>query len=185
MPETPFIVRRLDTLLKDEGGDVFFERIKNSFMSKNPDVEHFLKNSAVHSMKLHQSSTYLVLTSDLTLSGYFTLALKVVRIDAGLLSKTESNKLQRFSLPDKLNNSFIVPAILIWEDRVTTWSGIPDKLVFRIDIYDSTEQLISSATLEGRSPVMVWGGNDPIELAEEPLKKYFANLFLYKYGKKV
>lgn len=113
MPEAPFIVRRLDTLLKDEGGDVFFERIKNSFMSKNPDVEHFLKNSAVQSMKLHQSSTYLVLTSDLTLSGYFTLALKVVRIDAGLLSKTESNKLQRFSLPDKLNNSFIVPAILI------------------------------------------------------------------------
>lgn len=113
MPESPFIVRRLDLLLKDEGGDVVFEALKSTFSSKNPDVEHFLKQSAVQSMRLHQSSTYLVMSRDFTLLGYFTLALKVVRIDAGLLSKTESNKLQRFSLPDKENNSFIVPAILI------------------------------------------------------------------------
>ena len=113
MPESQFIVRRLDLLLKDEGGDIVFEALKDKFSSKNQDVEHFLKQSAVQSMRLHQSSTYLVMSRDFTLFGYFTLALKVVRIDAGLLSKTESNKLQRFSLPDKTNNSFIVPAILI------------------------------------------------------------------------
>lgn len=64
-------------------------------------------------MRLHQSSTYLVMSTDFALVGYFTLALKVLRVDASLLSKTESSKLQRFSLPDKVNNSFIVPAILI------------------------------------------------------------------------
>ena len=64
-------------------------------------------------MKLHQSSTYLVMSKDFVLLGYFTLALKVVRIDETLLSRKESSKLQRFSLPDKNNNSFIVPAILI------------------------------------------------------------------------
>lgn len=64
-------------------------------------------------MRLHQSSTYLVMSTDFALVGYFTLALKVLRVEASLLSKTESSKLQRFSLPDKVNNSFIVPAILI------------------------------------------------------------------------
>ena len=113
MLENRFIVRRLDTLLKDEGGEAVFSALQGSFSSKNADVEHFLKNSAVQSMKLHQSSTYLVMSSDLALLGYFTLALKVVRIDASLLSKRESSKLERFSFPDKMNNSFIVPAILI------------------------------------------------------------------------
>ena len=112
-PQPPYIVSRLDALLKDKDGDTVFEALKDSFSSKNADVEHFLKNSAVQSMKLHQSSTYLVMSKDFVLLGYFTLALKVVRIDANLLSKTEAGKLKRFSLPDKANNSFIVPAILI------------------------------------------------------------------------
>lgn len=113
MPDLPLIVRRLDALLKTDGGDVVFDALKNSFTSKNLDVEHFLKSSAVQSMHLHQSSTYLVMTRDFILLGYFTLALKVIRIDATLLSNRESLKLQRFSMPDKANNSFIVPAILI------------------------------------------------------------------------
>lgn len=113
MPGPQHIVRRLDSLLSDECGEEIFSALKNSFSSKNPDVECFLKNSAVQSMKLHQSSTYLVMSTDFALVGYFTLALKVLRVDASLLSKTESSKLQRFSLPDKVNNSFIVPAILI------------------------------------------------------------------------
>ena len=113
MPGPQRIVRRLDALLKDERGEEIFCLLKKSFSSKNPDVEHFLKNSAVQSMKLHQSSTYLVMSPDFDLVGYFTLALKVLRVDASLLSNKESSKLQRFSLPDKVNNSFIVPAILI------------------------------------------------------------------------
>ena len=113
MLENRFIVRRLDTLLKDEGGEAVFSALQDSFSSKNAYVEHFLKNSAVQYMKLHQSSTYLVMSSDLALLGYFTLALKVVRIDASLLSKRESSKLERFSFPDKMNNSYIVPAIII------------------------------------------------------------------------
>ena len=113
MIDCKYIVRRLDTLLKDDDGDEVFSALQNSFSSKNADVEHFLKNSAVQSMKLHQSSTYLVMSSDFFLLGYFTLALKVVRIDASLLSNRETSKLQRFSLPDRMNNSFIVPAILI------------------------------------------------------------------------
>ena len=113
MPDCKYIVRRLDTLLKDDDGDEVFSALQDSFSSKNADVEHFLKNSAVQSMKLHQSSTYLVMSMDFVLLGYFTLALKVVRIDASLLSNRETSKLQRFSLLDKINNSFIVPAILI------------------------------------------------------------------------
>lgn len=113
MPDSLYIVRRLDMLLKDEGGESVFSALKESFASKNCDVELFLKNSAVQSMKLHQSSTYLVMSKDFVLLGYFTLALKVVRIDESLLSKKETIRLQRFSLPDKTKKSFIVPAILI------------------------------------------------------------------------
>lgn len=113
MPESPYIVRRLDSLFSDEGGEFLFSVLKDSFSSKNEDVEHFLKNSAVQSMRLHQSSTYLVMTKDFILAGYFTLALKVVRINAELLNNKESAKLKRFSMPDTNNNSFIVPAILL------------------------------------------------------------------------
>lgn len=113
MPSFQCIVCRLDMLLSDVDGDKIFSAITNSFSSKNADVEHFFKNSAIQSMKLHQSSTYLVMSKDFDLLGYFTLALKVVRIDKSLLSNKETVKLQRFSLPDANNNSFIMPAILI------------------------------------------------------------------------
>lgn len=113
MPGPQHIVQRLDVLLKDECGEDVFASLKESFSSKNPDVEHFLKNSAVQSMKLHQSATYLVMSTDFMLVGYFTLALKVLRVEASLLSNAESLKLRRLSLPDNVNNCFIVPAILI------------------------------------------------------------------------
>lgn len=137
MPGPQRIVRRLDALLKDERGEEIFCLLKNSFSSKNPDVEHFLKNSAVQSMKLHQSSTYLVMSPDFDLVGYFTLALKVLRVDASLLSNKESSKLQRFSLPDRVNNSFIVPAILIAQfskNRKSGFSTIDGKELMSITL---------------------------------------------------
>ena len=85
--------------------------------------------------------------SDFPLLGYFTLALKVVRLDAGLLSNKESSKLQKFSLPDKINNNFIVPAILIaqfsknFNDKYPTISG-KDLMSITLDFVRSVQSQV-------------------------------------------
>ena len=42
---------------------------------------------------------------------------------------------------------FIIPAILHWEDRATSWSGIPDKVEVEIEIFNSKKELLKSAIL--------------------------------------
>lgn len=77
------------------------------------------------------------MSPDFDLVGYFTLALKVLRVDASLLSNKESSKLQRFSLPDRVNNSFIVPAILIAQfskNRKSGFSTIDGKELMSITL---------------------------------------------------
>ncbi len=69
----------LSNLLKSEDGEILFTLFSESFVSKNKDVEAFLKTKAVQSVKLYTSSTYLVYESAeyIDLLGYFTLATKM------------------------------------------------------------------------------------------------------------
>ena len=65
-----------------EAGEPALVKLLSGFScSKNPDVERFLKKSAIEFTKKNQSVTYVVISvKDGGLLGYFTLALKPLKI---------------------------------------------------------------------------------------------------------
>lgn len=69
---------------------------------KNPDVEQFLKKSAVEFAKKNQSVTYLVFSVEgKELLGYFTLAIKPLTVRGETVSNTTKRKLLRISELDE------------------------------------------------------------------------------------
>lgn len=81
---------------------------------KNPDVEHFLKESAVDFTKKNQSVTYLVLDmEDGALLGYFTIALKPLTVRDETVSNTAKRKIRRVSEFDEQTKSYTMSAYLI------------------------------------------------------------------------
>jgi len=99
-----------------DGGESFFESIATSFISKNEDVEQFLRQKAVQATKLNTAATYLVISYEnkkLDLLGYFTLATKMLTLKQSSLTKTESKSISRFGYFDEDSQSYKLPAILI------------------------------------------------------------------------
>ena len=81
---------------------------------KNPDVEHFLQESAVDFTKKNQSVTYLVLDmEDGALLGYFTIALKPLTVRDETVSNTAKRKIRRVSEFDEQTKSYTMSAYLI------------------------------------------------------------------------
>jgi len=81
---------------------------------KNPDVEHFLKQSSIEFTKKNQSVTYLVFsTEDFKLLGYFTIALKPLTVRGETVSNTTKRKLLRVSELDKKSDTYTMSAYLI------------------------------------------------------------------------
>lgn len=90
------------------------EAISDFSCSRNPDVEHFLKNNAIEFTKKNQSVTYLVLSNeDGMLVGYFTIALKPITVNANRMSNTVKRKLQRISKLDEATGTYTAAAFLI------------------------------------------------------------------------
>jgi hypothetical protein len=70
------------------------------------------------------------------------------------------------------------PVILKWEDRSTEFSGIRDKLAFRLDLYEvGTGQVIHSKEFEAKSRWMTDGGDTPVDLLEQPIDLWVQTLF--------
>lgn len=83
----------------------------------NPDVEHFLKNSAIEFTKQGISSTYLIMAisdNKYILVGYFTLANKTFCFDANSISsRTLQRRLLKFSQYEKNIQRHFISAPLI------------------------------------------------------------------------
>ena len=71
----------------------------------------------------------------------------------------------------------IVPIITHWEDRATSWSGIPDRISFSLFIYNNEGSLLTSTDIESKSAAMTFVNNDPSELIVPSLQKYFSKAF--------
>ena len=81
---------------------------------KNPDVERFLKKSAVEFAKKNQSVTYLVFSVESKeLLGYFTLAIKPLTVRGETVSNTTKRKLLRISEQDEKSDTYTMSAYLI------------------------------------------------------------------------
>ena len=73
---------------------------------------------------------------------------------------------------------FVVPEILHWEDRVTEWSGIKDKLEVRLSIYGTQgEGPIASTIISGKSKWMTFGGDHPQDLLAGPINNYVTSVY--------
>lgn len=83
----------------------------------NPDVEHFLKYSAIEFSKQRISSTYLVMNSykkEYVLVGYFTLANKIFSIHQDdLPSKSWQRRIAKFAQFDSTINRYTLSIPLI------------------------------------------------------------------------
>ena len=91
------------------------EAISDFTCPRNPDVEIFLKNSAIEFTKKNQSVTYLVLSNEenTELLGYFTIAIKPLTINGDAVSNTVKRKLQRVSKLDEATGTYTSAAFLI------------------------------------------------------------------------
>lgn len=91
----------------------YYRNLVNDFSFINSDIQDFLINKAVEFAWLKQAVTYLVLTDDGKLAGYFALAIKTFEIKTSYISKTMGKKLSRVCELDSNNNCYRPPAILI------------------------------------------------------------------------
>ncbi len=81
---------------------------------KNPDVERFLKKSAVEFAKKNQSVTYLIFSvEDGEMLGYFTIALKPLSVRGNTVSNTVKKKLLRISELDEESQTYTMAAYLV------------------------------------------------------------------------
>ncbi len=99
----------------DEAGEPELVRTISEFSCpQNPDVELFLKKSAIEFTKKSQSVTYLVFSvENKELLGYFTLALKPLTVRGETVSNTTKRKLLRISELDENSDTYTMSAYLI------------------------------------------------------------------------
>ena len=101
---------------------------------RNPDIERFLKNSAVEFTKKSQSVTYLVFSrEDWELLGYFTLTVKPLTVEASKVSKTVVRKLERVSRLDETSQTYTTAAYLIAQ-LGKNYTGGADKRISGADL---------------------------------------------------
>jgi hypothetical protein len=107
---------------------------------KNPDVEHFLKNSSIEFTKKNQSVTYLVfLSSTMELVGYFALALKPLTVRGETVSNTVKRKLLRVSELDEESQTCTCtefPLLISAKVRESNYTGfgvsqMPNKIFWK------------------------------------------------------
>lgn len=68
--------------------------------------------------------------------------------------------------------------ILNWEDRATTWSGIPDKLSLTFEVYDAaTGEKVASHTSKASSKWATWGGDRVEDLLPLPIGDFMKTVF--------
>ena len=99
----------------NEAGEPMLNRVLSGFSCpKNPDVERFLKRSAIEFTKKNQSVTYLVFSVESKeLLGYFTLAIKPLTVRRETVSNTTKRKLLRISELDEKSDTYTMSAYLI------------------------------------------------------------------------
>lgn len=99
---------------EEAGEPALAELLSGFYCPKNPDVERFLKKSAIEFTKKNQSVTYLVVSAeDVRLLGYFTLALKPLTVRGETVSNTMKRKLLRISELDEKTDTYTMSAYLI------------------------------------------------------------------------
>jgi hypothetical protein len=68
--------------------------------------------------------------------------------------------------------------LLHWEDRVTEWSGKPDRIEVEIRLIDGrSSEVLESQIVKANSKWATFGGDHPQDLLAKPFELYAASLF--------
>ncbi len=111
------------------GEDRLLQVLSGFSCPKNPDLEHFLKNSSIEFTKKNQSVTYLVFSKENgVLLGYFTIALKSLTVRGETVSKTMKRKLLRISELDEKSDTYTMAAYLIAQLGKNYAEGMEKKI---------------------------------------------------------
>ena len=114
-----------------EAGEPALVKLLSGFSCpKNPDLERFLKKSAIEFTKKNQSVTYLVFSKDNgEMLGYFTLALKPLTVRGETVSNTVKKKLLRVSEWDEKSDTYTMSAYLIAQLGKNFTNGADKKII--------------------------------------------------------
>lgn len=127
---------------------------------KNPDVEHFLKESSLEFTKKHQSVTYLVFdTEDGALVGYFTIALKPLTIRDDTVNNTVKRKIKRISEFDEQTKSYTMSAFLIAQ-LGKNYTNDADKRIAGSELLELAWSVIEDIQYVGGGMVVFLEAND-------------------------
>ncbi len=73
---------------------------------------------------------------------------------------------------------YVEPEILHWEERATEWSGKPDRIEIKVNVYEtSSMNTVSSVVFTGKSKWASLGGDHPQELLPKPIEDYLKTLY--------
>lgn len=109
MFEVVNILDLIDIIGEDETMSLF-----SDFVSKDKDIEDFIKRNSINFAKKKISMTFVVFSKeDNKILGIFSLANKIVTIVKGTVSKTKYLKLERYAKDTATENSLQLPCILI------------------------------------------------------------------------
>ncbi|MBQ9528629.1 MAG: GNAT family acetyltransferase [Fretibacterium sp.] len=117
--------------LGDKESDQYelMETIADFTCPRNPDVERFLKNSAVDFTRKSQSVTYLAFSNEGSeLLGYFSIAVKPLTISADKISRTFTKRLERVSKLDEESQTYTTAAYLIAQLGKNYTDGANEKI---------------------------------------------------------
>jgi hypothetical protein len=76
------------------------------------------------------------------------------------------------------NIYYVEPEVMHWEERATEWSGKPDRIRIKIDVYETSSMShLSSIIFTGKSKWATFGGDHPQDLLPKPIEEYLKILY--------
>lgn len=106
------VINILD-MIESVGEDEVKSILSEFSCQKNPEIENFVKKSAIDFAKKKMSITYLVVDATESVRAIFTLTHKAIELTNENLSNTMRKRIQRYSKLDEGTGSFNVSAFLI------------------------------------------------------------------------
>jgi hypothetical protein len=156
------------------GENVLTQILSEFSCEKNPDVDRFLKNSAIEFTKKNQSVTYLVFSvDDGSLLGYFTIAVKPLTVRGemvdGKMSNRAKNKIKRVSELDEETQSYNMAAYLIAQLGKNYTDNANEKIT-GVELLELAWQVVEQMQQLGGGMVTFLEANN-----EEKLLKFYTD----------
>lgn len=124
-------IRRYIESKNEDDRQVLTSAISSFTCPRNPDIERFLKNSAVEFTKKQQSVTYFVMSRDIPglIAGYFALTIKPLKIGVrDIPSNTWRRKIERVARFDERTQTYSAAGYLIAQLGKNYTEGINEMI---------------------------------------------------------